>query len=43
MVFLGGAVLGEIMKNRTEGFWMTRKDYEERGVKVLELMGASGA
>ncbi|KAI3632058.1 hypothetical protein MIR68_006271 [Amoeboaphelidium protococcarum] len=43
MVFLGGAVLGEIMKNRTEGFWMSRKDYMERGVKVLDMMGASGA
>ena len=43
MVFLGGAVLAEIMKNRTEGFWMNKKDYDEMGVKVLEKMGSSGA
>jgi len=43
MVFLGGAVLGEIMKNRSEGFWMTKADYEEKGLKVLDMMGPSGA
>jgi len=31
MVFLGGAVLAEIMKDRPE-FWMSRKDYEEKGI-----------
>jgi len=34
MVFLGGAVLAEIMKDRPE-FWMLRKEYEEKGVEVL--------
>jgi len=34
MVFLGGAVLAEIMKDRQE-FWMSRKEYEEKGIQVL--------
>ena len=33
MVFLGGAVLADIMKDR-EGFWMTREEYQEKGIKV---------
>lgn len=43
MVFLGGAVLAEIMKDRPE-FWMNRKDYEELGVKgVLAKIGTSAS
>ena len=38
MVFLGGAVLADIMKDK-ESFWMTRSEYEEKGMKVLEKMG----
>eukprot|EP01110_Echinostelium_bisporum_P012314 TRINITY_DN679_c0_g1_i1.p1 TRINITY_DN679_c0_g1~~TRINITY_DN679_c0_g1_i1.p1 ORF type:complete len:391 (-),score=161.67 TRINITY_DN679_c0_g1_i1:91-1263(-) len=34
MVFLGGAVLAEIMKDRPE-FWMTRAEYEEKGINIL--------
>jgi len=34
MVFLGGAVLGEIMKDKT-AFWMSKAEYEEQGSKVL--------
>jgi len=34
MVFLGGAVLAEIMKDRSE-FWISRKDYEEKGIQAL--------
>jgi len=34
MVFLGGAVLAEIMKDRPE-FWMSRKDYQEKGINAL--------
>eukprot|EP00163_Fabomonas_tropica_P005560 TRINITY_DN1511_c0_g1_i1.p1 TRINITY_DN1511_c0_g1~~TRINITY_DN1511_c0_g1_i1.p1 ORF type:complete len:440 (+),score=121.85 TRINITY_DN1511_c0_g1_i1:548-1867(+) len=34
MVFLGGAVLAEIMKDK-EQFWMTKAEYEEDGLKVL--------
>lgn len=33
MVFLGGAVLADIMKDKEE-FWMTREEYQEKGIKV---------
>jgi len=36
MVFLGGSVLADIMKDK-EAFWMMRDEYYEKGVdKVLE-------
>ena len=31
MVFMGGAVLANIMKDR-ENFWITKKEYEEKGI-----------
>lgn len=34
MVFLGGAVLAEIMKN-DEKFWMTKQEYQERGIDFV--------
>jgi len=34
MVFLGGAVLAEIMKDKT-AFWMNSSEYAEQGVNVL--------
>jgi len=34
MVFLGGAVLAEIMKDKNE-FWMNKNEYEEQGEGVL--------
>jgi actin-related protein 2 len=34
MVFLGGAVLAEIMKDKT-AFWMNKSEYEEQGPNVL--------
>lgn len=37
-VFVGGAVLAGIMKDM-EGFWMTRQEYEEKGIYVLEKLG----
>eukprot|EP00731_Ephydatia_muelleri_P028075 Em0019g948a len=40
MVFLGGAVLGDIMKDR-DTFWMSRQEYEEKGVQVLEKLRAA--
>lgn len=43
MVFLGGAVLAEIMKDRQTGFWMRKSDYDEVGLKVLDMMGSAGA
>ncbi len=38
MVFLGGAVLADIMKDKTD-FWMTRQEYEEKGLRVMEKLG----
>lgn len=37
MVFLGGAVLADIMKDKTD-FWMSRAEYQEKGTKVLEKL-----
>jgi actin-related protein 2 len=34
MVFLGGAVLAEIMKDKT-AFWMNKSEYDEQGPRVL--------
>eukprot|EP00002_Diphylleia_rotans_P005697 TRINITY_DN1486_c0_g1_i1.p1 TRINITY_DN1486_c0_g1~~TRINITY_DN1486_c0_g1_i1.p1 ORF type:complete len:387 (-),score=107.06 TRINITY_DN1486_c0_g1_i1:613-1773(-) len=34
MVYLGGAVLADLMKDQ-ENFWMTKKEYEEDGLRVL--------
>jgi len=35
MVFLGGAVLADIMKDRDE-FWMLDREWKEQGPRVLE-------
>jgi len=35
MVFLGGAYLAEIMKNK-ENIWITKKEYDEQGVNCLK-------
>jgi len=41
MVFLGGAVLADIMKDKEE-FWMTKKEYDEGGInRVLAKLGPS--
>ncbi|XP_020622589.1 actin-related protein 2-like [Orbicella faveolata] len=37
-VFVGGALQAGIMKDK-EGFWMTRQEYEEKGIYVLEKLG----
>jgi len=34
MVFLGGSVLADIMKDK-DAFWMSKHEYEEQGLKVL--------
>ncbi|KAK3093370.1 hypothetical protein FSP39_014680 [Pinctada imbricata] len=39
MVFLGGAVLADIMKDK-DSFWMTRAEYEEKGIRVLDKLMA---
>lgn len=41
MVFIGGAVLADVMKDK-ESFWMSRDEYMERGIRVLDkLVNAS--
>ncbi|XP_034948519.1 actin-related protein 2 isoform X2 [Chelonus insularis] len=37
MVFMGGAVLADLTKNR-DSFWITKEEYEERGLKVLDKL-----
>ena len=37
MVFLGGAVLANIMKDN-DSFWMTRDEYQEKGVRILDKL-----
>ena len=34
MVFLGGSVLADIMKDK-EAFWMTRAEYQEKGIEAV--------
>jgi actin-related protein 2 len=34
MVFLGGSVLADIMKDK-EAFWMTKAEYDEKGVSEV--------
>ncbi|KAJ3132626.1 Arp2/3 complex subunit, actin nucleation center [Physocladia obscura] len=38
MVFLGGAVLADIMKDR-ETFWVTKQEWQEQGVRALDKFG----
>jgi len=38
MVFLGGAVLADIMKDKEE-FWITKKEWEEQGPRILSKLG----
>lgn len=40
MVFLGGAVLADIMKTREE-FWISSQDWQEQGVRALDKLGRS--
>ncbi|EEB11876.1 conserved hypothetical protein [Pediculus humanus corporis] len=40
MVFIGGAVLAEVMKDR-DTFWMSRQEYEEKGGGVLKKLGSA--
>ncbi|KXS10095.1 Actin/actin-like protein [Gonapodya prolifera JEL478] len=35
MVFLGGAVLGDIMKDKAS-FWISKEEWEEHGVKMVD-------
>eukprot|EP00095_Tigriopus_kingsejongensis_P006939 snap_masked-scaffold1282_size50771-processed-gene-0.3 protein:Tk06939 transcript:snap_masked-scaffold1282_size50771-processed-gene-0.3-mRNA-1 annotation:"actin-related protein 2" len=38
MVFIGGAVLANVMKDK-EDFWMSKAEYEEVGLNVLKKLG----
>ena len=40
MVFLGGAVLADIMKSRNE-FWISREEWFEQGINALDKLGRS--
>lgn len=42
MVFIGGAVLAEVMKDR-DAFWMSKEEYQEQGLKVLRKLGTRAA
>lgn len=37
MVFLGGSVLADIMKDKDD-FWMMRSEYDEKGLRVLDKL-----
>lgn len=40
MVFLGGAVLADIMKDK-DNFWLRRAEYLEKGTRILEKLGVT--
>ena len=40
MVFLGGAVLGDLMKDN-EAFWVTKQEYDEMGIRCLDKLTGS--
>ncbi|KAJ1496814.1 Actin- protein 2 [Coelomomyces lativittatus] len=42
MVFLGGAVLAEIMKDNPY-FWMTKTEYQEIGIQIVEKFSGGGS
>lgn len=37
MVFIGGAVLADVRKDR-DTFWLSKQEYEEQGLKVLQKL-----
>lgn len=38
MVFIGGSVLANIMKDHSNTSWLTKEEYEEKGLKVLDKL-----
>lgn len=38
MVFLGGAVLADIMKDK-DAFWVTKQEWDEQGIRALDKLG----
>ena len=40
MVFMGGAVLANLMRDRDEDFWISKAEYEEKGIHgALKKLG----
>ncbi|KAA3681847.1 actin-related protein 2 [Paragonimus westermani] len=39
MVFIGGSVLANIMKDHSNCSWLTKQEYQEKGLKVLDKLG----
>lgn len=39
MVFIGGAVIAEVAKDR-DNFWMSKQEYQEQGLNVLQKLQA---
>lgn len=39
MVFIGGAVIAEVAKDR-DNFWMSKQEYQEQGLSVLQKLQA---
>lgn len=37
MVFIGGAVLADVTKDR-DAFWMSKQEYQEQGLNVLKKL-----
>ena len=37
MVFLGGAVLADLMKDN-QNFWITKAEYDEMGIRCLDKL-----
>lgn len=37
MVFIGGAVLADVRKDRDE-FWLSKQEYQEQGLNVLKKL-----
>ena len=37
MVFLGGAVLADLMKDN-QNFWITKAEYDEKGIRCLDKL-----
>lgn len=38
MVFVGGAVLANVSKDRDD-FWMSKLEYQEQGLNILKKLG----
>ncbi|KAF6773813.1 hypothetical protein AHF37_09056 [Paragonimus kellicotti] len=39
MVFIGGSVLANIMKDHSNCSWLTKQEYQEKGLKILDKLG----